>query len=278
MRHSTSGQSGKNAAQEQRLTDAYRDYCDLASSILHHVEATVSLLEHYGVDEKVLGKITRFVGHGRRLLDQIDRRAIHGEVIPHTEKLFSVFEEHTEWISKGKAGVQQELGKRVCIVEDQCGFVLHGQVMDRLTDEKVAVDVIRRIKARYPHFTGCSFDKGFWSPSNREQLEAILDKVVLPKKGRCSRSDAEREHSPWFVAGKRQHSAVESAINALENHGLDRCPDRGMVGFCRYVSLSILARNIQKIDHILQVRDQRRRKRIERYHQTQMERKCCLAA
>jgi len=34
---------------------------------------------------------------------------VEGETIPHNEKVFSIFEEHTEWISKGKAGVSQEL-------------------------------------------------------------------------------------------------------------------------------------------------------------------------
>ena len=46
------------------------------------------------------------------------------ESIPHEEKVFSVFEEHTEWIAKGKAGVPVELGLRVAIVECQFGFIL----------------------------------------------------------------------------------------------------------------------------------------------------------
>jgi hypothetical protein len=41
---------------------------------------------------------------------------------------------------------------------------------------------------------------------------------------------------------RRQHSAVESAINALEVHGLDRCPDHGIKGFERYVALAVLAK------------------------------------
>ena len=48
------------------------------------------------------------------------------------------------------------------------------------------------------------------------------------------------------------HSAVESAINALEVHGLDKCPDHGIDGFKRYVALSVVARNIQKIGSIIQ--------------------------
>lgn len=55
------------------------------------------------------------------------------------------------------------------------------------------------------------------------------------------------EYSPEFIKARHQHSAVESAINALEVHGLDRCPDHGINGFKRYISLAVLARNIQQL-------------------------------
>ena len=45
---------------------------------------------------------------------------------------------------------------------------------------------------------------------------------------------------------------VESAINALENHGLNRCPDRGIEGFERYVSLAVLGRNLQILGNLIQ--------------------------
>jgi len=54
---------------------------------------------------------------------------------------------------------------------------------------------------------------------------------------------------------------VESAINALENHGLDRCPDHGIGGFKRYVSLGILARNIQKLGQVIQKQEQKKQSR-----------------
>ena len=50
---------------------------------------------------------------------------------------------------------------------------------------------------------------------------------------------------------RQQHSAVESAINALESHGLDVCPDHGIVGFKRYVALAVVARNVQRLGAIL---------------------------
>ena len=84
-------------------------------------------------------EITRFIKHAELQIDQIERRVFKGEKIPHKEKVFSVFEEHTEWICKGKAGILQELGVRVCIVEDQFRFILNYEVMYKKTDEKVTV-------------------------------------------------------------------------------------------------------------------------------------------
>jgi IS5 family transposase len=75
--------------------------------------------------------------------------------------------------------------------------------------------------------------------------------VVLPKKGKLSQVQREREHDPEFVHLRHQHSAVESAINALEVHGLDRCLDHGTTGFKRYVALAVVARNIQRLGAIL---------------------------
>jgi IS5 family transposase len=64
----------------------------------------------------------------------------------------------------------------------------------------------------------------------------------------------EYQQSEAFVQGRRRHAAVESAINALEVHGLDVCPDHGLDGFKRYVALAIVARNLQKLGAILQGR------------------------
>ncbi len=61
----------------------------------------------------------------------------------------------------------------------------------------------------------------------------------MPKKGRLSEKDKQIEHSEDFIKLRRKHSAVESYINALGNHGLDRCLDHGLHGFKRYVGLSL---------------------------------------
>ena len=191
--------------------------------------------------------IESFIAHADRQIDQIHRRVILGEKIPHAEKVFSIFEEHTEWISKGKAGVPVELGLKVCVLEDQYGFILHQHVMEHETDDQVAIPMVEESKKNFSFLAACSFDKGFHSPANQKDLQEHLDNVILPRKGRLSLKDKKREYSPEFIKARHQHSAVESAINALEVHGLDRCPDHGIHGFKRYVALAVLARNIQQL-------------------------------
>ena len=156
------------------------------------------------------------------------------------------------------------MGLRVCILEDQYGFILHQMVMQRQTDDRVAVPMVYEAKKRFPDLRSCSFDKGFYTPKNREKLQGILDKVILPKKGKLSAKDKEIEYSEDFIELRRRHSGVESAINALENHSLDRCPDHGLVGFKRYVALAVLARNIQILGNIIQQRELKRQKRREK--------------
>ena len=80
----------------------------------------------------------------------------------------------------------------------------------------------------------------------------MLDLVILPKKGKLSQEDKERENAEEFIRAKRKHSAVESAINAIENHGLDHCPDHEISGFKRYVAIAVVARNLQILGHCIQ--------------------------
>ena len=131
----------------------------------------------------------------------------------------------------------------------------------KLLDDKLAVVMVQETKNRFENLVGSSFDRGFYSPENKNQLAEILDYVVLPKKGRLLVKDKEIEQLEEFVESRRKHSAVESSINALENHGLDRCLDHGLHGFERYVALSVLARNIQILGHLLQQKELKKQKR-----------------
>ncbi len=265
LKRSTSKDEDKKEQRDQFITKAHQNYIDICQGFISKAKETIRLLRELGflsmIQELRLTTIAEYIRHAERQIDQIRRRVVLDEKIPHEEKVFSIFQPHTEWISKGKAGVPQELGLKVCVLNDQYGFILHHQVVEQQTDEKVAVAMAQSTKERFTNLVGCSFDKGFYSPTNKMDLGKILDYVILPKKGRLSAKDKEIEHSEEFIKSRRKHSAVESSINALENHGLDRCLDHGLHGFKRYVALSVLARNIQILGHLLQQKERKRSRR-----------------
>lgn len=258
LKRSTSRDAAKKALAEQRIKDAHQEYVVLARGFVDKAEITMHAVRAAKPDlktEALLLAIEGYVRHARRQMEQIARRVVGGEKIAHDEKVFSLFEPHTDWICKGKAGVPQELGLRVGIVEDQHQFILHHRVMVKETDDAVAAPMIKAAQEQFPEFRMCSLDKGFSSSANKAALSEMLDRVVMPKKGKLSRKDRKEESTEEFIHLRRRHSAVESAINALENHGLDRCPDHGLYGFKRYVSLAVVARNLQRIGHILQQKE-----------------------
>jgi len=248
LKRSTSKDEKKKAKRDELIKVAHQEYIDTANMFLGKTRLTMEKGSGGGPKALALAfVIENFLKHAERQIEQIHRRVILDEKIPHSEKVFSIFEEHTEWISKGKAGVPVELGLKVCVLEDQYGFILHHRVMEHETDDQVAVPMVEEAKKKFPSLKSCSFDKGFHSPANQKDLLQHIDNVILPKKGKLSLKDKQREHSKDFIEARHQHSAIESAINALEVHGLDRCPDHGLHGFKRYVSLAVLARNIQQL-------------------------------
>jgi len=266
------GKAQSTQRQEQRealIAKAHHDYLEVATKYLDKARDTLARLAQQGLsspwDIVMKLQIEGFMGHAARQIDQTRRRVILGEVIPHEQKVFSIFEPHTEWISKGKAGVPVELGIKVCILEDQYRFILHHQVMQQQTDEQVAVSMVIQARKRHPDLSACSFDKGFHSTENQSTLKDELELVVLPRKGKLSQQAQQIEQSPEFIKARRKHSAVESAINALEVHGLDMCPDHGIGGFRRYVALAVVARNIHRIGAILWQQEQERATRKRKY-------------
>ena len=265
LKSSTSKDKRKRGKRDRLIIDAHMAYVELANSFIDRAKETISsiLSTNFMIHLRIT-EIQNFIAHAERQMDQIRRRVLEGETIPHHEKVFSLFEEHTEWINKGKAGVSQELGLKVCVVKDQFGFVLHHRVMQKEMDDQIAVPIIEETKERFPQLISCTFDKGFHSPDNQKELSVLLDKVILPRKGKLSAINKEIENSEEFKEARRKHSAIESSINALENHGLDRCPDHGIHGFKRYVGLAVLARNIQILGHILQEKELQRVQRLER--------------
>ncbi len=250
--------STRRAKRRPERVEAYLERC---RGLVDRAVETVAALRARGVEEGACQSIEGLVAHARRQLDQVERRLLRDETIPHGEKAFSIFEDHTRWISKGKAGTPVELGVPVALVEDQHQFILHHRVLWTGEDVDVAVPLVEEAQSLYPELRACSFDRGFHSPANRVRLDALLDVNALPGSGYLSQANREREAEESFVSARRAHPAIESAINGLEHRGLDRVRSHGADGFARTVALSVLAANLHRIGSLLQKRERKRQRR-----------------
>ena len=187
-------------------------------------------------------------------IDLVDRRLLKNETIPHEEKLFSLFEPFTEWITKGKLKPSVELGLKLLVTTDQYGVVLDYKVMQQSSDSLENIALIERLLKRFGDnaFSSISFDKGFSRESDKELIALYIPDVIMPKKGRLNAEEKAVESTRRFKTLRHKHSAIESNINGLEHHGLNRCPDKGLRGFKRYAGFGVLAYNLHKIgNHLL---------------------------
>jgi hypothetical protein len=195
-------------------------------------------------------------------IDLVHRRIILDEHIPHEEKIFSIFEPYTEWIKKGKAGNKVELGVKVAVCSDQYGFIVHHRIMEKEQDVDVAIPIVDELLSHWA-VKSISFDKGFWSKANYLDLASKVKHLIMPKKGKLNKEEKAREHDPEFIKNRKKHSAIESDINSLEHHGLNRCPDRGKKNFRRYAALGVLSLNLHRLGNILVAEDRLREKQLQ---------------
>jgi IS5 family transposase len=232
---------------EKRVKKATRQYLQKTQALVEKI--TISQNELPITEESDLVQILnleRFLGLLKKHIDLVDRRLLKGETIPQEEKMYSIFEEYTEWVTKGKLHPNVELGKKVTVTTDQYGLIVDYRVMDHEADSEIVLKVASFLLTRHK-IGSWSFDKGFWHKDNWELLKDEVTKLVMPKKGKRNLAQEAEEADNGFIRLRRKHSAIESNINELEHRGLDRCPDRGYDHFKRYVGLAVGAYNLRRI-------------------------------
>ena len=96
-----------------------------------------------------------------------------------------------------------------------------------------------------------SFDRGFHSPENQEQLADVIPSLCLPKPGVKQSAKQLATATDDFLEAQQNHPGVESAIGALQSgNGMERCRDCSELGFERFMSLAILGRNLQTLGRL----------------------------
>lgn len=221
-----------------------------------------------------MAELERYTAYAVKMIDLTHRRLIKDEVIPAAEKIYSIFEPHTEWITKGKLNKKVELGHLLLITTDAHQFIVDYKIMEGQKDASQIPPLIQRIKEKFKDqkIYSHSFDKGFYSKDNLHALQQSgIQEVVMPKKGKLNKEEKLRESSKQFKELRYAHSAVESNINMLEHHGLNRCADKGLHSYKRYVGLSVLAYNLHILGNCLtgleKQKEEKHKKKARQYKQ-----------
>ena len=144
-----------------------------------------------------------------------------------------------------------ELGVKLAIVQDQNQFILHHHIMQNQQDVDIAKNLVLSVKQKYGNIDSISLDRGFWSPENKAVLKEYVCNVVMPKKGYKNQERQAIETGKEFTKLRHKHSAVESGINCLQEHGLKKVPDKGIEGYKRYIAFGIVGYNIHLLGAIV---------------------------
>jgi hypothetical protein len=199
-------------------------------------------------------EIQHYLDLTQKVCDTARRRVLEGETVSNAEKIFSIYEPHTELIKRDKQPNPIQFGHNVLVIEDAVGFICHYEVMaNGLQDVHVVVPAMKKLQKRHDgQIERGSFDRGFHSPENQKELAKILIHPCLAAKGAQKGPEQHEQASVEFRESRRRHPGVESAIGALQaGNGMERCRDHSQRGYERYVGLGILGRNLHVLGKLL---------------------------
>ncbi|MCP4355502.1 MAG: hypothetical protein GY793_07705 [Proteobacteria bacterium] len=242
---------GKN--KEQNIKQEALKYLDFLDLLKQKIEELI--LDYYELNLENQG-LEYFYKMLQLHIELIDRRLLKKEKIPSKDKIYSIFQPYTEWLSKGKPGKKVELGIKVLVVTDQYSLIRDFRVMQKTSDSEESILLADRILAKFGRnkISSLSFDKGFYSKSNKELIKLYFTGLNMPKKGKRNKNEEAEEKNEYFVETKRKHAMIESNINCLEHHGLNKCPDKSLRKYKLYVGLGVLAYNLHKIGNRIKLR------------------------
>jgi IS5 family transposase len=210
-------------------------------------------------------EIEHFCGLGARVINQSRRRVLNGEQVPTGEKLYSIFEPHTDLIKRGKVQTPIEFGHKVFLAESARGLITQYEVLNgNPVDEQHVVASLERHEKTFgavPKLYGS--DRGFFSERNVTScMQQGVEVVCIPQRGGTKTPEREAyEKTREFKDGQRFRAGIEGRISVLfRGRGMKRCLAEGRERFELWVAAAVLANNLMKIATLLTHQSAGRRK------------------
>ena len=169
------------------------------------------------VADLAIGELRKEIAHccglGDRVIDQARRRVLQGEQVPNAEKIYSIFETHTDLIKRGKVQTPLEFGHKVFLAESAQGLITQYEVLEgNPGDDQQVEPSLQRHKESFGHAPELyGSDRGFFSETNLKSCKRNGVKVVcIPQRGGKKTAKRERyEKSPAFKEGQRFRAGIE---------------------------------------------------------------------
>ena len=206
-----------------------------------------------GIRARVLAEeLERVLELFDQVVDQTRRRVIDGEKVPAREKLFSIFECHTDIIEKGNR--ETVYGHKLFLTTGKSGLILDCVVeRGNPADSTMFLPLMDRQKdifKRPPRQAAA--DGGFASVDNLDKAKArgIKDVCFSKRKGLAI---LDMVKSKWVYKQLRNFRAgIEAGISTLKRaFGLSRCTWTGWGGFRRYVGSAVASFNLLMLARLL---------------------------
>jgi transposase, IS5 family len=258
-------------ARHTQQVPTYRALIRIAEQVVKDARAVVARTQRVDGDiltrvavETLQREITRHGDLGDRVISQTRRRVLQGQQVPTDEKVYSIFEPHTDLIKRGKVLKPIEFGHKVFLAESGHGLitqycVLTGNPADQI---HVAPSLEHHTEA-FGHVPDLySSDRGFFNDANLAACKtAGVTLTCIPQSG--GKRSAEREafeKSPAFKKGQRFRAGIEGRISVLfRGRGMKRALVEGRDRFELLVGAAVLANNLMVIAGLLRRTHARRR-------------------
>jgi transposase, IS5 family len=122
---------------QDQQTEKYRQLIEIAEETVMRATSAVETTAAMGAPdlptamkiEGIRADIEHYCDLGARVIDQARRRVLNGEQVPTAEKIYSIFEPHTDLIKRGKVRTQVEFGHKVFLAESAIGLITQYEVL-----------------------------------------------------------------------------------------------------------------------------------------------------
>jgi len=184
----------------------------------------------------------------QRVVEQTESRVLRGITVPADQKVYSIFEPHTELIKRGKAGKPVEFGHKILLAQTGEKFISLYEVFEKRPEDNTLVPLILgRHHALFEEGPETlSLDQGFYeSMQALNQLRDEIPNVAIRKKGKANQKEKEIQSTEEFKDGQRFRAGIEGTISVLKRgFKLDRCLFKGFKNYAVSVGFAVLCHNL----------------------------------